>query len=263
MTNVKNKNIIITGASGGIGEEIARQIAKNGGNVVLIARSENKLQQLQTELIQAYAITCHYYVVDLTNADAWSEVLQRVVTEINPVHAMINNAGVGIFDLVEESRWQDIERMFQLNVSALIQGVYHLLPSMLEQQFGHIINIGSQAGKIATPKSAVYGATKHAVIGFTNGLRMEVADKGIYVTAVNLGPVATDFFQTADPSGNYQRSVQRYMLDPDYVANSIVRSLFTKKREINLPRWMDIGSRIYQVFPGIMERLLKNQFTKK
>ena len=83
------------------------------------------------------------------------------------------------------------------------------------------------------------------------------------MTTVNLGPVKTNFFNVADPFGNYQQSVEKYMLDPNDVAEKIVKVLFTNKREINMPKWMDVGSRFYQVFPSLIERLLKSQFNKK
>src|SRR5690606_33540996 len=128
---------------------------------------------------------------------------------------------------------------------------------------GHIVNIASQAGKISTPKSAVYASTKHAILGFTNALRQELMDKSIHVTAVNLGPVKTNFFSHADPEGSYQKNVGKYMLDPEKVAEKIANHLFTGKREINMPLWMDFGSRLYQLFPSMMEKALKKQFNKK
>ena len=105
-----------------------------------------------------------------------------------------------------------------------------------ESKSGHIINIASQAGKIATPKSSVYSATKHAVLGYTNSLRMELSDFQIKVTAVNPGPIGTDFFTIADESGTYAKSVQRYILKPEYVAKKVVDAMLTSTREINLPR---------------------------
>lgn len=123
--------------------------------------------------------------------------------------------------------------------------------------------IGSMAGKVATPKAAVYGASKHSIIGFSNGLRQELKPYGIHVTTVNLGPMDTNFFDTADPSGRYRQASARYMLQPDKVARKVISSIGKKKREINLPRWMSIGSKVYQLVPGVAEKLLGGQFNKK
>ena len=99
----------------------------------------------------------------------------------------------------------------------------------MEQGRGHIINIASMAGKIATANSSVYAATKFAVIGFSDALRLELADKGVYVTTVNPGPIETSFFDQADPSGAYLESVKKFVLSPKYVAKKIIRILGEKQ----------------------------------
>jgi uncharacterized protein len=138
-----------------------------------------------------------------------------------------------------------------------------VLPAMKQRRSGHIINIASQAGKIATPKSSVYSATKHAVLGYTNSLRMEVADDNIYVTAVNPGPIATNFFEVADKQGTYVKNVKRFMLQPEYVAKQVVNRMMTRTREINLPRWMSPGSIFYSLFPRTFELFGKRVFNQK
>lgn len=261
--NLVDRTIIVTGASSGIGERIAHHIAQRGGNLLLTARSIEKLKNLQTELINTYSIECQIYKADLLDLTAWKSTLGEMVQDVHKIDAIINNAGFGIFDKVEDSKWEDTENMFRLNVFALIQGIHELLPHFISNRCGHIVNIASQAGKISTPKSSAYAATKHAVIGFSNALRLEVEEYGIHVTSVNLGPVATNFFTKADPSGTYQKSVRKLMLDPDKVAQQVVSNLFSKKREINMPKWMDIGSRIYQVFPSLVEKMLRKQLNRK
>lgn len=257
------KKIIITGASSGLGESLAWQIAKKGGIPILLARSTEKLQQISTSLYEKFAVLTPFYPVDLSNKAMTKKVMNTIISEHNPIHGLINNAGVGVFSEVNHISEEAISKMFQLNVEALIYVTKQLLPYLLQQEHAHIINIASQAGKVATPKAAIYGATKHAVLGFTNGLRMELASSNIIVTAVNLGPVKTNFFRTADPEGKYEQNVARYILNPDDVAKKVAACLFVRKREINLPLWMDIGSRIYQLLPGLCEHLLRNQFSKK
>ncbi len=153
--------------------------------------------------------------------------------------------------------------MIDVNVLGLMACTGEILPYMREQGFGHIINIASQAGKFATPKSSAYSASKHAVLGYTNSLRMEAARYGVMVTAVNPGPIATDFFSIADETGNYVKSVEKFMLDPEKVAEKVIDSLFTNRREINLPRWMNAGSVFYQIFPYFVEKLGNKLLFKK
>jgi uncharacterized protein len=153
--------------------------------------------------------------------------------------------------------------MFEVNVVGLIACTSMVLPTMRERRFGHIINIASQAGKIATPKSSIYSATKHAVLGYSNSLRMELADHQVFVTTVNPGPIATNFFNIADEKGTYVKNVQKFMLQPEFVAGKVVDAMLTKTREINLPRWMNLGSIVYTLFPRAFERIGRKAFNKK
>lgn len=260
---VANKKVIVTGASGGIGERLVWHIARSGGIPIMLARSIDKLESIQHQIGETFGIQAPIYQVDLLDEIKRNAVFEQIITEHSPVHGLINNAGSGLFEYVESMNWEEARKMFQLNVFALIQGTQQVLTEFLSEGEGHIINIASQAGKMATPKSSIYASTKHAVLGFTNALRMEVGDRNISVTAVNLGPVRTNFFVDADPTGSYQVKVAPYMLDPDRVAKRIVRHLFKKKREINMPGWMEFGSKLYTLFPAGMEFILKSQFNKK
>lgn len=153
--------------------------------------------------------------------------------------------------------------MFEVNVIGLMACTKEVLPSMIERNEGHIINIASQSGKLATPKSSGYSATKHAVLGFTNSLRMELSKTNIYVSSVNPGPIETNFFHVADRSGNYVKNVKKFMLKPDDVAEKIVQLMIKPKRELNVPRWMNVGSVLYQLFPSIADKVAGNLLNKK
>ncbi|UOR12386.1 SDR family NAD(P)-dependent oxidoreductase [Halobacillus amylolyticus] len=262
-SHLAGKKVLITGASSGIGMYLAIHIAREGGTPILAARSVNRLKIITQQVQDRFDVPCYWYEADLSNDAAWKDVVDRICFEHGPLDALINNAGMAVFDYVSEAKWQDIDRMLGVNVKSLIRTTHQLLPHFLNRKQGHIVNIASQAGKIATPKSAVYSASKHAVIGFTNALRMEVEKDGVYVTSVNLGPVRTNFFKEADPSGGYEQAVDKMMLDPNNVAYTVVKHLFTERREINLPAWMDSGSKVYQLAPTLMEKALKRQFSKK
>jgi uncharacterized protein len=260
---LKGKNIVITGASGGIGAEIAKLCAASGANLVLAARSIEKLKQLQTELQQKHQVKVDVYQLDVSDTDKVKEVFSQITEKINHIDILVNNAGFGVFREAHEATMDEIKGMFDVNVVGLMACTSMVLPKMRERRFGHIINIASQAGKIATPKSSVYSATKHAVLGYTNSLRMELSDYNVLVTSVNPGPIATNFFNIADEKGTYVKNVKRYMLQPEYVAQKVVDSMLTKTREINLPRWMNMGSVVYVLFPRLFERIGKKAFNKK
>ncbi|QIZ09804.1 SDR family oxidoreductase [Priestia megaterium] len=261
--HLKGKNIVITGASGGIGAEIAKLCAASGANLVLLARSIGKLEQLQTELQQKYQVKVDVFKLDVSDTAQVQEVFQRIFDKIGEIDILVNNAGFGIFREAHLATLDEIKRMFDVNVVGLMACTSMVLPKMRERRFGHIINIASQAGKIATPKSSVYSASKHAVLGYTNSLRMELSDYNVQVTSVNPGPIATNFFNIADEKGTYVKNVQRFMLKPEYVAQKVVDSMLTKTREINLPRWMNMGSVVYVLFPRLFERIGKRAFNQK
>lgn len=259
MNNLQGKKILITGASSGIGEKLAFKVAAHQAEPILIARNLEKLERIAQDIKDNHGVQVCYYAMDITDQTKWRELAEK----FSLLDVLINNAGVGYFESFETADWRHIEEMIQLNIGALMQTTYRLLPALKRGNPAHIVNIGSQAGKIATPKSSVYSATKAYVIGFSNALRLELKTSNIYVTSVNIGPVKTNFFQQADPEGHYQKSVSNYMLDPDQVAAKITKYLLTNKREINLPVWMNMGSKMYQLFPGWMEILLRKAFNKK
>ncbi|MBT2686994.1 SDR family oxidoreductase [Bacillus sp. ISL-47] len=260
---LKNKNVIITGASGGIGAQMAALCAERGANLVLLARNLEKLNALKADLRSRFSVDIHVHKLDVSNSDEVSAVFSEILAQLGHVDILVNNAGYGIFREAHEAKIEEIKGMFDVNVVGLMACTSMVLPAMRQQKNGHIINIASQAGKIATPKSSVYSATKHAVLGYTNSLRMELADSNVFVTAVNPGPIETNFFNIADEKGTYVKNVQRYMLKPEYVALKVVNAMLTPVREINLPRWMNAGSIVYTLFPRLFEKIGKRAFNQK
>ncbi|MBM7604527.1 short-subunit dehydrogenase [Metabacillus crassostreae] len=262
-TRIQGCYVAITGASGGIGEKIAIECAKQGAHVILLARREELLATLADRISKDYGVSCYYYPLDVQKLESIQSVFSKIESEVGQIDILVNNAGFGIFNDVLDSTFDEMKSMFEVNVYGLIASTKMVLPQMIKRKKGHIINIASQAGKIATPKSSLYSASKHAVLGFTNSLRFEVKPSNIYVTSVNPGPIKTNFFNIADEKGDYVKNVERWMLDPNKVARIIVASMLTPKREINLPGWMNAGSTLYQVMPRLFERIAGRAFYKK
>ncbi|SFB88502.1 hypothetical protein SAMN04488168_1012 [Bacillus sp. 491mf] len=260
---LQDKVIVITGASSGIGEELAMQAAECGAIPVLIARTEEKLRALKQKIETAYRTSCHYYVLDVSNEEEVKLVFAQMLQDIGRIDILVNNAGFGVFKTFVDASVQEVKDMFDVNVFGLVACTKAILPYMIEQNSGQIVNIASLAGKIATPKSSAYAATKHAVLGFTNSLRMELANTNITITAINPGPIDTNFHTIADQSGTYVKSVERYILKPNYVAQQIVKAIVMKKREVNLPKWMNLGPIIFSLFPGLFERVVGKSLSKK
>jgi uncharacterized protein len=263
MFELKGKTVIITGASGGIGRHMVREVSKFGANSIIIARSTDKLNRLKSEIEMQYDVHVDPVTLDMGDMDAVKKAFEKINLDYPTVDVLINNAGFGIFDYFEEAKLEDTKRMFDVNVIGLMTATRMLLPKMLQQGEGHIINIASIAGKLATPKSSVYSATKSAVLGFSNGLRMELAGKGIKVTTVNPGPIKTNFFNIADPSGTYPANVSQWMVEPEVVAQKVVAAIGTNRREVNLPLSMSAGARLYLIFPKLVEKIAGRWLNKK
>jgi uncharacterized protein len=263
LRDLVNKVVVITGASSGIGEEMAYEVAKRGGTPVLLARSYTKLEEIQKRVKETYDVTPFIYHLDVCDEQQIKEVFSQVMVDTGKIDVLINNAGFGVFTSVEESKLVEVKEMFDVNVVGLIACTQAALPYMTEKGEGHIIQIASLAGKIATPKSSAYAATKHAVLGFTNALRMELVNTNIRVTAINPGPIKTNFFDRADTTGQYVKSVEKYMLEPSFVAKKVVGVIGKRKRELSLPFWMGFGPIFYALFPSLFEWLAKGSLSKK
>ncbi|CAJ1174725.1 SDR family NAD(P)-dependent oxidoreductase [Companilactobacillus nantensis] len=253
MTNLLNQTVIVTGASSGIGKDVAINSAKCGANVILIARSEDKLLEVKNECIRVGAESAQheYLSVDMSDPAQINAAVEKIATISDDIDVLVNAAGFGDFSNYMDTDFDKIEKMFRVNVLGLMLMTRLIASGMIENGRGHIINVGSMAGKITTPKSAAYAASKAAVIAFSDGLRLELKPMGVYVTTVNPGPVNTNFFNVADHSGNYLDSVKYFVLDPDRLAWDIVNTFGRRKREINRPRYMELAAVLYKVAPEL------------
>jgi len=260
---MSNERVAITGASSGIGKEMAMEVANRGGIPILLARSENKLQQISQQIYEETGIKAPYYRLDITDVKAIKLTFQTIYQENGEITTLINNAGFAKFDSVLDASMEDADSMFQVNVLGTIACTKEVLPYMIKNQYGQIIFVASQAGKLATPKASVYSATKHAVLGFANALRMELHDDPIHVSVVNPGPIRTEFFSIADQTGEYEKNIEKFILEADVVAKKIVQLIRKPKRELNLPLWMGIGTTLYQLLPTVVEKLVGKQFRRK
>jgi len=258
-----SKHVLITGASSGLGEQIAYEAAKKGASVILTARRIDRLKEVEMRCREISGVNAYSYQMDLSNPDHVTVVVDSIIQEFDSIDVLVNNAGFGLFAEALNTPKDVTEEMFQVNVLSLIEITRRIASKMKTTGFGHVINIASQASKIATIKSAVYASTKFAVRGYSDALRLELKPFGINVTCVNIGPMRTEFFQHADPGGSYLSRVGHWVLDPQVVACKIVDCMLTKKREINLPWIMELGARLYTLFPHIGDYLTSTVFNRK
>lgn len=249
---MNNKTIFITGATSGLGKLIAEMCIKNGYQVYATGRNESSLEALSK-------LGARVFQADLTNIDD----IEKVCEQLPAIDAAIINAGVGIFENAHDLLDEQIDAMIDVNIRAPIYLSKRLAKNMIEQKSGKLIFIGSQAGKVATKKASVYAASKHAITGFANGLRMELSPHNINVTAIYPGPIDTPFLQKADSTNDYRASIEQFLLKPEKVAKKVVKTIEKPVREVNLPRIMNVTSKLYAVAPVIVEKLGSGFFNKK
>ncbi len=207
----KGKTALITGASGGIGEEFARALAKRGTNLVLVARSEEKLRRLAVELAPAHGITVEVIAADLADADAVRALPETVRERGARIDMLVNNAGFGTHGAFIGNDAAREHDEVMLNVAAVVDLTHAFLPAMVERGDGAIVNVASVAGFQPLPYMAVYGATKAFVLSFSQALWGEYRAKGVRVLALCPGATKTDFFDavgTSDAQVGPMMSVQ-------------------------------------------------------
>lgn len=192
------KFTLITGASGGIGEAFARRLAAEKHNLVLVARTEQKLHQLCDELMLKHQITAHYVALDLTDFDSDRKLIEEIRQHGFEIDWLINNAGFGSMGDFAKLDLEHELRMIDLNISALVALTHHFIAPMRERKSGVIINVSSTASFQSIPFMATYAATKAFVTSFSQAVAEENRPFGITVTAVCPGPTDTNFFAAAN-----------------------------------------------------------------
>ncbi len=195
--NIKNKVVVITGASSGLGEAAARHLAQHGAKLILGARRRERLQVLARELSLSPDSIVQ---TDVTHREQVKRLNDRAVQAHGRIDVLINNAGLMPQSLFEQGKVDEWDRMIDVNLKGVLYGIAAALPYMKEQKSGHIINVSSVAGHKVGPGSGVYAATKHAVRALSEGLRQEVKPYNIRTTVISPGAVATELPDTiTDP----------------------------------------------------------------
>ncbi|MEZ4777996.1 MAG: SDR family NAD(P)-dependent oxidoreductase [Flavobacteriaceae bacterium] len=202
------KTAFITGATSGIGKATAVLLAKHGIRLILCGRREDRLLQLASELKKFTDITTLRF--DVRDKDEVFEAIHSLPKEFSEIDILINNAGNAHgLDPIQTGSVEDWDTMLDINVKGLLYVTKAILPNMLEKQSGHIINIGSTAGKEVYPNGNVYCASKHAVDALNQAMRIDLNGKGIKVAAINPGMVATEFSEVRF-KGDKERAAKVY-----------------------------------------------------
>lgn len=240
---------LITGASSGIGAAFAEELAKQQTNLVLVARSEDKLNQLADRLRQIAPIQVEVLVADLTQTGANQAIFDQVSQKGLTIDLLINNAGFGDYGAFSDRPLAKQLEMIQLNILALVELTYLFLPGMKRQGSGSIINVGSIAGFQPLPYMSVYAATKAFVLSFTEALWAENRPFGIRVQALCPGPTSTNFPKVAEFPNSMSFSGPQKLATPEEVVlqslealakneSTVVTGGFGNQLIVNIPRFL-------------------------
>ena len=191
MNDLKNKNALITGAGKGIGKAVAIALAKEGVNVILVARTQSDLDQVAQE-VNALGVKSLTLIADVANINSVNTAVDKALSEFKTIDILINNAGIAAFGKFLELEPEAWERIIQVNLMGTYYATRAVLPNMIERQTGDIINISSTAGLSGNALTSAYSASKFAVLGLTESLMQEVRKYNIRVTALTPSTVATD-----------------------------------------------------------------------
>lgn len=263
--SLKGKVVLITGASSGFGEEAAQQFARQGASVVLAARRIDRLQALVTK-IQAEGGEAMATPVDVTNDGDIENMIKSVIENYERIDILFNNAGFGRVDWLDNlDPVRDIQTQVAVNLTGLIEVTRAVLPHMIAQKSGHIINMSSVAGWIGSPLYSVYAATKFGVRGFTDALRREVSVHNIRVTGIYPGPASTEFSQHTGNNvlKNNFKAPARTAMTGAYVAGKVVDAARHPRRTVILPWWYHFLFWADYYAPWLVDWFMKVFFVKR
>ncbi len=254
--NLNNKNIVITGGNGGLGSEIAKQLAPYGCQLILVGRDETELNRVVKEIDlgggKALAVTA-----DLLNPETRDNIGQNIINQIGQVDVLVNAAGLMSFRNFVEEDAKKVEQILQLNSIVPMLLTRQFLPAMIERGEGSIVNVGSTFGSIAFACFASYSASKFALRGFSEALRREVKGTGVSVNYIAPRAIKTPF--NTEAVYKMAKVVGMNMDEPKWVAEKIVQSIKKEAKDVYLGFPEKLFVRINAILPRVVDKALAKQ----
>jgi short-subunit dehydrogenase len=246
----RDRVAVVTGASSGIGAELARQLAARGVRTALVARRRGRLEALAGE-IAASGGRASVHVCDVGCAADVERSAAEIERALGPPSILVNNAGLAVHALFEDHSAEEVERMVRINLLGTIHWIRAVLPGMRAGGEGWIVNVSSFAGKVAQPDESVYSATKFAVAALSDALRWELREAGISVLAVYPGLVRTEMFGE-EVLRRLPKAARSQFIEPSECVGQVLRALERGRRELFVPRRYAWLYRVRTLLPGMM-----------
>ncbi len=251
----KGRVAVVTGASSGIGAATARRLARQGMQVILVARRLDRLECLAGEIRQGGG-RAYTLAADLMQESARTSLVTEISSRFGNVDLLVNNAGLGWYGYGTNMPWKMAWEMLQVNVEAVVQLTLGFLGKMRQRDFGHIINVGSISGSLPSQGVAVYGATKSFLDTFTTSLFRELTGTRVHVSVVRAGPVRTEFGEVASSQENGGHVPTEHVgVSSDYVAWRIWQLMLRPRRVIYVPGWLRLVPWTELSFGWIIDRI--------
>ena len=248
---------VITGASRGIGAAVARAAAARGARLGLVARSEEELREV---LAASGARDGVVAPADVGDRAATIDALARIEDTLGPIDVLVANAGIGTYGPFVDISYEELENAVRVNVLGTMYAIRAVLPGMVERRRGHVVTIGSIAGRIGSPFEAAYAATKFAGVGLTEALAVEVAPYGIGVSVVNPGVVDTAF---GEARGHPYDRARPKPISADAVARSVIAAIERDAAEAYVPRAFRVAVVMRHLAPPLFRKGTARSFKKE
>ncbi len=266
MKTFAGKIAAITGAASGLGEALAMQLAEAGCHLALSDVQSDPLSAV-AEKASKHGVTCTTHEVDVASREAVEQYARDVQASHGGAHMIFNNAGVALADHVESLSYEDFEWVMNINFWGVVHGTKSFLPLLRQADDAHIINISSLFGLGAVPSQAAYNASKFAVRGFTEALKMELADSPINVSSVHPGGIKTNIVRNGRISESSVSMTKESLSErfdtklaittPEKAARTVLQGVLKNRRRILVGTDARIVDKIIRLFPGSYERILR------
>jgi len=261
---ISEQVMVITGASSGIGLATAYAAAEQGAKLVLVARSEDVLAKV-VEIINQHGGEAIYVVADVSQQDDMERVAQIAIERFGSIDTWVNNAGVSIYGRLDEVSDEDHRRLFDINFWGVVYGSLAALPHLIDSE-GTLINLGSEVSEAVIPLQGMYSASKHAVKGFTDALRVEVQEMDqapISITLIQPTAVNTPYPQHAKNYMNKEPKLPTPQIDPVEVANAILDAATSITHHIKVGMMSKLNTTMQNLMPTLAEKMSAKQANRQ
>ncbi|PXX54677.1 Short-chain dehydrogenase [Pseudomonas sp. LAMO17WK12:I10] len=265
IPELKNKKVLVTGAASGIGRAAAFAFAKRGAHIIAMDVNPQALKQLQVDIVAVGGI-CMIHQLDVSNDDDMKAFAEHPYMKLHPIDVLINNAGIGYLGQFLQSDLSHWRRVMDINLMGVVHGCYHFIPQMIQAGgVRHVLNVASAAGIYPSPTMGAYAASKHAVFGFSEVLKMELDDSNVRITTVCPGIINTAITQSA---GNISPSITDEQLErlqayykakgcePELVAEAMVRAVQKGQDLVLIGPFAKLIFHLKRLSLGLMRRVM-------